>query len=66
MGQEIPEEQMQPYARELNFTETTFVLPPRKAGHTHRVRIFTPTARKSLLPATPNIGTAVVFAKLAQ
>src|ERR1700733_13446042 len=54
---------MQSYARELNFSETTFVLPPRKPGHTHRVRIFTP---HSELPFAghPNVGTAVVLAAL--
>ena len=32
---------MQQIAREFNFSETTFVLPPR-AGNDFRVRIFTP------------------------
>jgi trans-2,3-dihydro-3-hydroxyanthranilate isomerase len=52
---------MQRYAHELNFSETTFVLPPRKPDHTHRVRIFTPHEE---LPFAghPNIGTAVVLA----
>jgi trans-2,3-dihydro-3-hydroxyanthranilate isomerase len=56
---------MQSYARELNFSETTFVLPPRKPGHTHRVRIFTPYSE---LPFAghPNVGTAVVLAALAK
>ncbi len=53
----IPDALMQAYARELNFSETTFVLPPRKPGHTHRVRIFTP---HSELPFAghPTVGTA--------
>ena len=34
--------QMQQIAREFNFAETSFVLPP-ESGHTRRVRIFTPT-----------------------
>jgi trans-2,3-dihydro-3-hydroxyanthranilate isomerase len=61
----MPDLLMQSYARELNFSETTFVLPPRKPGHTHRVRIFTPTEE---LPFAghPNIGTAVVLATLAK
>ena len=55
---------MQAFARELNFSETTFVLPPRKPGHTHRVRIFTP---HSELPFAghPNVGTGVVMASEA-
>jgi trans-2,3-dihydro-3-hydroxyanthranilate isomerase len=58
----IPDALMQTYARELNFSETTFVLPPRKAGHTHRVRIFTPTMEVAFA-GHPNIGTAVALAK---
>src|SRR5271156_6781003 len=56
---------MQAYAREFNFSETTFVLPPRKPGHTHRVRIFTPT-KEIPFAGHPNIGTAVVLAALAR
>lgn len=54
---------MQAWAREFNFSETTFVLGPRVEGHTHRVRIFTPGAE---LPFAghPNVGTAVVLAAL--
>ncbi len=52
-------------ARELNFSETTFVLPPRKAGHTHRVRIFTPT-KEIPFAGHPNVGTAVVLAAAGQ
>jgi trans-2,3-dihydro-3-hydroxyanthranilate isomerase len=54
---------MQRYARELNFSETTFVLPPRKPGHTHRVRIFTPT-QEIPFAGHPNLGTAAVLASL--
>jgi len=60
-GTGIPDALMQAYARELNFSETTFVLPPRKAGHTHRVRIFTPT-KEIPFAGHPNVGTAVVLA----
>jgi trans-2,3-dihydro-3-hydroxyanthranilate isomerase len=59
----IPDDLMQAYAREFNFSETTFVLPPRKPEHTHRVRIFTP-ARELPFAGHPNIGTAVVLAAL--
>lgn len=52
--------QMQQIAREFNFSETTFVLPP-EAGHTRRVRIFTPTAEMPFA-GHPNIGTAFVLA----
>jgi trans-2,3-dihydro-3-hydroxyanthranilate isomerase len=56
---------MQAYARELNFSETTFVLPPRKPGHTHRIRIFTPT-KEIPFAGHPNVGTAVVLAAAGQ
>jgi len=64
-GDGISDQQMQAYARELNFSETTFVLPPRKPGHTHRVRIFTPT-KEIPFAGHPNIGTAVVLAAAGQ
>jgi trans-2,3-dihydro-3-hydroxyanthranilate isomerase len=60
-GSGISDALMQAYARELNFSETTFVLPPRKPGHTHRVRIFTPT-KEIPFAGHPNVGTAVVLA----
>ena len=57
-AQGLTDLQMQQIAREFNFSETTFVLPA-EAGHTRRVRIFTPTIE---LPFAghPNIGTAYV------
>jgi trans-2,3-dihydro-3-hydroxyanthranilate isomerase len=61
----ISDVEMQAYARELNFSETTFVLPPRTPGHTHRVRIFTPT-KEIPFAGHPNVGTAVVLASLAR
>jgi len=52
---------MQNIAREFNFSETTFVLPPDDAAHTRRVRIFTPGGE---LPFAghPTVGTAFVLA----
>jgi trans-2,3-dihydro-3-hydroxyanthranilate isomerase len=57
-------EQMQAIAIEFNYAETTFVLPPREAGHDANVRIFTVTAE---LPFAghPNVGTAFVLASRA-
>jgi trans-2,3-dihydro-3-hydroxyanthranilate isomerase len=51
--------QMQAIAREFNFAETTFVLPPQQ-GHTRQVRIFTP-ARELPFAGHPNIGTAFIL-----
>ena len=53
--------QMQAIAREFNYSETTFVLPPRAAGHTAQVRIFTPRVEVPFA-GHPNVGTAVVLA----
>ena len=58
---EIPEELMQSIAREFNFSETTFVLPPLDSRHTARVRIFTP-ATELPFAGHPTIGTAHVLA----
>ena len=52
---------MQQVAREFNFSETTFVFPPEEAGHTNKVRIFTPGAEVPFA-GHPNIGTAFVLA----
>ncbi len=54
-------ERMQQIAREFNFSETTFVFPPEEAGHTNKVRIFTPGAEVPFA-GHPNIGTAFVLA----
>jgi trans-2,3-dihydro-3-hydroxyanthranilate isomerase len=50
---------MQALAREMNLSETTFVLPPERGGHA-RVRIFTPSVE---LPFAghPTLGTAFVL-----
>lgn len=52
---------MQAIARELNLSETTFVLPPETRDGTRRVRIFTPSEE---LPFAghPTLGTAFVLA----
>lgn len=58
----LSQSQMQALASEFNYSETTFVLPPRDASHTAHVRIFTPRAE---LPFAghPNVGTAYVLAR---
>jgi trans-2,3-dihydro-3-hydroxyanthranilate isomerase len=53
-------EQMQQIAREFNFAETAFVFPP-EAGHTRKVRIFTPAAEVPFA-GHPNIGAAFSLA----
>ena len=55
----IPEEKLQPLAKELNLSETTFIYPPRADGHVF-MRIFTPAVE---LPFAghPTLGTAFVL-----
>jgi trans-2,3-dihydro-3-hydroxyanthranilate isomerase len=48
-------------AREMNLSETTFVLPPTRADCAARVRIFTP-AREIPFAGHPTVGTTWVLA----
>jgi trans-2,3-dihydro-3-hydroxyanthranilate isomerase len=52
---------MQSIAREMAFSETTFVLPPETADTDVRVRIFTPGAELPMA-GHPTIGTAYALA----
>lgn len=63
-AREIPEERLQPLAREINFSETVFVYPAAEDGHA-RIRIFTPNGE---LPFAghPILGTAFVLAQPMQ
>jgi trans-2,3-dihydro-3-hydroxyanthranilate isomerase len=57
--------QMQSLAREFNYSETTFVLPPRTDAHTAHVRIFTAT-KEVPFAGHPNIGTAIMLAHVLE
>ena len=63
-GREVAAEEMQRLARELNLSETVFVLPAESGGHA-RIRIFTPGVE---LPFAghPTLGTAFVLAQPLQ
>jgi trans-2,3-dihydro-3-hydroxyanthranilate isomerase len=52
---------MQAIAKELNLSETTFVLPPEDSRNDYRVRIFTPAVELPMA-GHPTIGTAFVLA----
>jgi trans-2,3-dihydro-3-hydroxyanthranilate isomerase len=54
--------EMQAIAREFNYSETTFVLPPLSRAATAHVRIFTPRIEVPFA-GHPNIGTAVVLGR---
>ncbi len=60
-AQGLSDADMQALAREFNYSETTFVLPPADSAHTARVRIFVPTAEIPFA-GHPNVGTALVLA----
>lgn len=53
-------ERLQAIAREFNYSETTFVLPPEDPANTARVRIFS-TKREMAFAGHPNVGTAAVI-----
>jgi trans-2,3-dihydro-3-hydroxyanthranilate isomerase len=59
-AREIPEERLQLLAREMNYSETTFVYPPEADGHV-KMRIFTP-AQEMPFAGHPTLGTAFVLA----
>jgi trans-2,3-dihydro-3-hydroxyanthranilate isomerase len=54
--------EMQSLAREMSFSESTFVFPPVEAGASTRVRIFT-TTRELPVAGHPTVGTAYVLAQ---
>jgi trans-2,3-dihydro-3-hydroxyanthranilate isomerase len=56
----LSDRRMQQIAREFNFSESTFVLPP-ESENTRKVRIFTPTAEIPFA-GHPNVGTAFALA----
>lgn len=57
----LTDAQMQTLAREFNYSETTFVLPPDDPRHSARVRIFTPAAEIPFA-GHPNVGTGFLLA----
>ncbi len=59
-AREIPEKLLQRLAREMNYSETVFVLPAEGDGHA-RLRIFTPQAEIPFA-GHPTLGTAFVLA----
>jgi trans-2,3-dihydro-3-hydroxyanthranilate isomerase len=59
-GRDVDDELMQKLAKEMNYSESVFVLPPENGGHA-RIRIFTPVTE---LPFAghPVLGSAYVLA----
>jgi trans-2,3-dihydro-3-hydroxyanthranilate isomerase len=60
-AEDIPGDVMQRIAKEMNISETTFVMPPADPAHAARIRIFTP-ASELPFAGHPTVGTAWVLA----
>lgn len=61
-GRGLSGETMQAIAKEMNYSETTFVLPPETSDTDARVRIFTP-AEELPVAGHPTVGTAFALAR---
>jgi trans-2,3-dihydro-3-hydroxyanthranilate isomerase len=64
-AQGLTSDEMQCLAREMNLSESTFVLPPEKPGADFKVRIFTP-ALEVPFAGHPVVGTHWVLAHLGR
>jgi trans-2,3-dihydro-3-hydroxyanthranilate isomerase len=62
-GRSLSDAQMQALARQLNLSETTFIVPASASGATVHVRIFTPTFEMPFA-GHPSLGTAHVVRDL--
>jgi trans-2,3-dihydro-3-hydroxyanthranilate isomerase len=61
-GRGLSSPTMQAIANEMNFSETTFILPPEQRGTDFRLRIFTPSAELPMA-GHPTIGSAFALAR---
>jgi len=60
-GRGLQPERMQAIAREMNFSETTFIVPPEQPGTDVRMRIFTPGVELPMA-GHPTIGSTFALA----
>src|SRR5207244_4143394 len=61
-GRGLPGETMQAIAKEMNFSESTFVLPAEQADTDARMRIFTP-GEELPMAGHPTIGSTFALAR---
>jgi trans-2,3-dihydro-3-hydroxyanthranilate isomerase len=61
-GRGLSTETMQAIAKEMNLSETTFVLPPKDAANHYHVRIFTPGSELPMA-GHPTVGTTFILAR---
>ncbi len=64
-ARELSDREMQSLAAEMNYSETTVVLPPRDPSNTARVRIFNRTSEMPFA-GHPNVGTGYVLAAMGR
>jgi trans-2,3-dihydro-3-hydroxyanthranilate isomerase len=64
-AQGLSDSEMQSLAAEMNYSETSFVLPPDDPANTARVRIFNRTAEMPFA-GHPNVGTGFALASLGR
>jgi trans-2,3-dihydro-3-hydroxyanthranilate isomerase len=63
-GDGLSDEAMQLIAKEMNLSETVFVIPSQNPAHTASLRIFTP-GRELPFAGHPTVGTAIALAERA-
>jgi trans-2,3-dihydro-3-hydroxyanthranilate isomerase len=61
-GEGLSTETMQRLAKEMNLSETTFVLPPEDLANHFKLRIFTP-GKELPMAGHPTVGTSFVLAR---
>ncbi len=61
-AQGLSSEEMQTLAREFNYSETVFLLPPQDPRHLRRARIFTP-GQELPFAGHPTVGAALALAE---
>jgi trans-2,3-dihydro-3-hydroxyanthranilate isomerase len=61
-GRGLAADTMQAIAKEMNFSESTFILPPEQPGTDARMRIFTP-AEELPMAGHPTIGSTYALAR---
>lgn len=59
-AKDIPDDMKQKIAREMNFSETTFILSDKKENNGYNIRIFTPT-QELPFAGHPTLGTAYII-----
>ena len=62
----INEREQQNIAREINFSETTFVLSDKQANGGYDVRIWTPNAGEIPFAGHPTLGTAYIIQRVIE